>query len=62
MKTPYQTTFDEQTAGLTPEMKATHRRIMTRQRASVSVGRWWFEQMRTAVDKAPEPKPKEQQQ
>lgn len=61
MKTPYQTTFDEQVADLTPEMQATHRRMLVRQRRDCSRSRWWFEQMRREVDKAPETKPKDTQ-
>lgn len=56
MKTPYQTTFDEQVAGLDPETKATHRRMLTRQRQKSNPrSSWWFEQMRKAVGKAPGP-------
>lgn len=48
--------FDEQTAGLTPALKATHRRLLVRQRQKIGPrSRWWFEQMRREVDRAPEP-------
>lgn len=62
MKTPYQTTFDEQTQGLDPETKATHRRMMNRQRQKINPrSSWWFEQARKAVDNAPEPERKDMQ-
>lgn len=53
--------IDEQIKDLTPEMQATHRRMFVRQRASVSVSRWWFRQMRKAVDEAPEPETRKEQ-
>lgn len=49
----------EQVADLTPELQATHRRMLVRQRQDCSVSRWWFAQMRKSVDAAPEPDKKE---
>lgn len=57
----YDLPLSEQTANLPPEMREVHRRMSVREHWRRSQGRWHFEQMRKAVDEAPEPVTRKEQ-
>lgn len=50
-----------QTANLPPEMREVHRRMSVREHRDRSRSKWFFEQMRKAVDEAPEPVTRKEQ-